>query len=182
MRICYVISTSELAGGANRSLLDMILLVKKAGHECFVLGPSYGSMAEELKKNNIDYEIIPFKSSVKFGNLLRNSAKYLYNLWIRQSIKKLLINKKIDIVHNNSLPTLVGMEAAYSLKIPYICHIRENVWKGLGMEFIRNFDVHKDHRVAQAPDRQRDHPLRAGHGQPVRPIHAGPEPVHGREG
>lgn len=143
MNICYVISTPEVAGGANRSLLDMILLVKKAGHECFVLGPSYGSMAEELTKQKIEYITIPFKSSVKHGNFLRNFAKYIYNLWIRQSIKRLLKNREIDIVHNNSLPTLVGMEAAYSLKIPYVCHIRENIWNGLGMEFINNSDAHK---------------------------------------
>ena len=150
MKICYVISTAEVAGGANRSLLDMINHVKKAGHECVVLGPAHGSMAEELIACGIEFKMIPFKNSVKFGNVVRNCAKYTLNLWEKQKIIKFYRNENIDLVHNNSFPTLVGMEAAYALGIPYVCHIRENIWSGLGMEFIKDSDGRRTIRNAGA--------------------------------
>lgn len=150
MKICYVISTVNIAGGANRSLLDMIGLVKKAGHECVVLGPAKGSIEKELNRMNITYKVIPFRSSVKSANTVRNCLKQGMNHFARQAIKRFFKKEHFDLVHNNSLPTMVGMEAATSVNIPYVCHIRENVWNGLGMEFINNENVKKVIRDASA--------------------------------
>ena len=47
-----------------------------------------------------------------------------------------LKKKNIDLLHNNSVLSLTGMKAAYKLKIPYICHVRELIEDGLEMKMI----------------------------------------------
>ncbi len=149
MKICYIVSTAEVAGGANRSLLEMIELIKLKGHECVVLCPSYGSMTDELQNRNIAYKVISYKNSIRFGNFIRNKLKNIYNTLEKRKIIRFLQEEKIDLVHNNSLPTIVGMEAANLLNIPYICHIRENIWSGLGMKFIKDSAAKKVIRNAR---------------------------------
>ena len=135
MKICYVISTVNVAGGANRSLLDLLPYVIAAGHECTILACAHGSMEDATNNLGIPYKVIPFSTYVETTTLLRKAKRRAANIYGKHAIEKYLRKEKFDFVHNNSLPTAVGMDAALSLKIPYICHIRENVWGGLGMQF-----------------------------------------------
>ena len=58
-----------------------------------------------------------------------------------KQVEQFLSAQNVDLVHNNSLPALAGMEAAYNLGIPYICHIREQIEAGLGLRLL-NPDKH----------------------------------------
>ena len=62
MKICYVISTVNIAGGANRSLLDLLPYVIDAGHECTILACAHGSMEDAARDLGIPYKVIPFST------------------------------------------------------------------------------------------------------------------------
>ena len=137
MKVCYVLSTPSVAGGANRSLLDMIRQLKKTDNNfsCFVILNGHGTMENALQELGINYYIVTYANAVKSRIAWRTFGKRIYNIYAKQKLKSILRNERPDIVHNNSLPTTIGMELALQEKIPYICHIRENVWAGLGMDF-----------------------------------------------
>ena len=135
MKICYVISTVKVAGGANRSLLDLLPYVINAGHECTVLACAHGSMEDAVKHLGASYKVIPFSTYVEATSLYRKIKRRAANIYGKRAIERFLKKERFDLVHNNSLPTAVGMDAALTKRIPYICHIRENVWDGLGMKF-----------------------------------------------
>ena len=135
MKICYIISTVNVAGGANRSLLELLPFIVEAGHECTVLGCAHGSMEKAVRKLGAHYKVLPFSSYVKAPTLKKRIKRQIANVFGKYAIAAYFGFQRFSIVHNNSLPTAVGMDVAKLLNIPYICHIRENVWDGLGMEF-----------------------------------------------
>ena len=135
MKICYVISTVNVAGGANRSLLDLLPFVLSKGHECTVLACAHGSMEDAVNQLGATYKVIPFSTYVETTTLIRKIKRRSANLYGKYAIAHYLRSMNFDILHNNSLPTAVGMDVARMVNLPYICHIRENIWNGLGMEF-----------------------------------------------
>ena len=144
MNICYVLSTSETSGGANKSLLELLKNIDKKEFVPFVVLRRKGNIEEILNNLNIKYVIIPYVNAVTTGNRIKDLIKKIFIKRGLHRIKKYYINNKIDLVHNNSLPVLVGMEAALECRIPFICHIREDVEKGLRVEFLnkkKHFDI-----------------------------------------
>lgn len=136
MKVCYVLSTSEVTGGANRSLIDLLTAIDRNKVEPYVLMRKHGDMEHILNQLNIPFKIIPYLNAVSSGNKIKDWIKRIYEpvtvLWV----KRFLVKQKIELVHNNSLTVLAGMEAAEILKIPYVCHIRENLKSGLGLNFL----------------------------------------------
>lgn len=137
MKVCYVISTPSVAGGANRSLLDLIVNLKNLNEDfsCIALMSGHGSMETALQELGIKCYVQKYANGIKSRKWYRTLGKRIYNQYAAFQIKKIFETESVDIVHNNSLPTTVGMEVALGLSIPYICHVRENIWDGLGMEF-----------------------------------------------
>ena len=136
MKVCFVFSTSEITGGANKSALEFIRLLDRNVVEPIALIKKHGDIENELKKLDIPTEIIPFINNVSTKRPFLDYLKIIQERLTTKKVEKFLLNKKIDIVHNNSLPALAGMEAAYNLEIPYVCHIREQVENGLGLHFL----------------------------------------------
>lgn len=133
MKVCYITHLPNLTG-ANRSLLDMLDGIDKGIVTPIVLLNSHGPIEKELKKRNIEYEIAFYSPSTNSDNIIKNFGKMFLNTACMnrlavKSIKKVLQKKKIELVHNNSYLVGAGMEAAYELKLPYICHIREFLWE-----------------------------------------------------
>lgn len=133
MKIGYITHLPNLTG-ANRSLLDMLDGLDKEKYTPFVLLNGHGPLEGELKKRNIEYKISFYSPATNSDHWLKNLGKAAFNCslmnWISvQMIKKILIEEKVDLVHNNSYIVGAGMEAAKAANIPYICHIREFVWE-----------------------------------------------------
>ena len=133
IKVCYFTHLPNLTG-ANRSLLDMIDGIDRSNVEPFVLLGSHGPVEEELKKRKIRYDISFYSPATNSDNYIKNIGKYFLNTsFINRvsvnKVKKILKREKIDILHNNTYIVGVGMQAAYELKIPYICHIREFIWE-----------------------------------------------------
>lgn len=128
IKICYVTHLPNLTG-ANQSLLDLIdSLDRKYFHPYVILGKN-GPLVEELNRRNICYKVFYYSSDISEKQFYKNIIKKLKSQIALNKIMEFLIAEKIDIVHNNTLLSWVGMEAAKRCGIPYICHVRELVWE-----------------------------------------------------
>jgi glycosyltransferase involved in cell wall biosynthesis len=152
-KVCYVLSTSEKTGGANKSLLDLLSSIDRNRIDPVVLMRRNGNIQEVLKDMDIPYYVIPYINGNKTGNLLKDAVKRITEPYQVSKIRKLFLKIQPDLVHNNSLPALSGMEAAREMHIPYIDHIRENVEYGLHWQFLnklKHYDImrHADLNIA----------------------------------
>ena len=136
MKVCYVLSTSETTGGANRSFIDLLRNIDRSEVEPVVLLRRAGGIEKLLKEEDISYFIIPYINNVTTGNRIKDVIKKIYSFVMTARIRSFISHSSIDIVHNNSIPALAGMEAAYKTGIPYVCHVRENIQEGLGVDFL----------------------------------------------
>lgn len=147
MRVCYVLSTSEITGGANRSILDLLGALKRDLVDPIVLIKKRGDIENLLKALKIPVFFIPFVNEVSAGNLFLDGFKRVNSIKTSRQIERFLKAQKVDLVHNNSLPALAGMEAANKIGIPYICHIREQIESGLGLHLLnqrKHFSIVKN--------------------------------------
>lgn len=150
LKVCYVLSTSEKSGGANRSLLELLTRIDRRAVEPVVLMRRHGSIEEELNRLSIPFTVIPFINAVTTGNVLKDMLKRRTASMHQPRIETFLKTNQVDLLHNNSMPALAGMEAACHCGIPYICHLREDVEKGLGNQFL---DKEKHMRIAGRADK-----------------------------
>lgn len=136
MKVCYVLSTSEITGGANRSILDLLGALNRSKIEPIVLIKKHGDIEYELNRLKIPVYLVPFINEVSAGNPILDGMKRINAIKTTGQVVRFLKKHKVELVHNNSLPTLVGMEAAYKLGIPYVCHIREQIKSGLELQLL----------------------------------------------
>lgn len=133
MNILVITQSKDILGGANRSLLDVIMILRDVyGHKIFVLAPGEGDFTEELKKNKIGYTCVKYNqvSFVHIGDL-KDPARYIRavmrdreNKRIAINLSKQFIDKQFDIVYINDTTNTVGYYLAKKLKLPYVWHFR----------------------------------------------------------
>lgn len=133
MNVCYIAHDSNLTG-ASRSLLDVLSCCEEYKIKPFVIIPKHGKIEEYLKEMNVEYEVLRYYGEIK-SSLLKNAIKKAVNYSAVRKIMKIMKEKQIDILHNNSILVTVGMQAAQKLSIPYICHIREFGVEDHNLEF-----------------------------------------------
>ncbi|UZR94361.1 glycosyltransferase [Chondrinema litorale] len=128
MKILFISHYGSLYG-ANRSLFDLIIGLKKKGVIPIVLLAEKGDFRDLLIKNDIDVKCIHFfpwmiweKKKYKLpGKIFLDVLKFPY-------ILNFANKKKIDIIYSNSSVFGLGAFLAYLLKKPHIWHIREFGW------------------------------------------------------
>ena len=72
MNILAITQSKDILGGANRSLFDVLMLLRDIyGHRIFVVSPGEGDFTKELKKEKIDYICVEYNqvSFVQMGDL-----------------------------------------------------------------------------------------------------------------
>ena len=112
MKIVYIITRSDVLGGASIHLLDLAKGMIKKGHEVHVLVGGAGTITEELKKNNVSF------SSIKHLKREISLIEDILGFW---EVKKYLKQLKPDIVHcHSSKAGLLGRLAAKSLSLPVV--------------------------------------------------------------
>ena len=136
MKVCFVTHASNLTG-ANQSLLDILSGISRYQVEPHVLLKQHGPIEQELKKREIPYRIIPYPHEMS-GSPLKNVLKRLYYALVLPVIKHYFSQQKFELIHNNSFLVGVGMEVAYRLGIPYICHNRDMVWEDHRIRLLHN--------------------------------------------
>lgn len=118
MKILYVSELSEMGGGET-SLLNTMIEMKKNFRKCEItlLCYSDGELIKKAKDNNINTIIYNFKNDIKKLKIISTFI----------SIKKILKEKRFDIIHSNEvIPAIIlGMLIKVNklnCKIIWTCH------------------------------------------------------------
>lgn len=138
MRILVVTYSSNLNGGANRSLLMVLENLKKFyDYELKVLLPSKGVLCNELDKINIPWEIHDYYpigmvdlSSIKgMGRYIKYSINAKKNQKEAEKRYLTLKEQNYDIVYLNNNGSSYGALLAKLLNIPYVWHFRGEIYE-----------------------------------------------------
>lgn len=112
LSIVYIITRSDVLGGASVHLLDLARGMINQGYRVHILVGGAGAFTEELKKNNINF------TSLKH---LKREISLFHDVLGFLEIKKYLKQLKPDIVHcHSSKAGLLGRLAAKSLNLPVV--------------------------------------------------------------
>ncbi|WP_180052116.1 glycosyltransferase family 4 protein [Acinetobacter sp. YH12099] len=110
--IVYIITRSDVLGGASIHLLELVKGMMSQGHQVHILVGGVGTFTEELKKNHINF------SSLKH---LKREVSLTHDVLGFWEIKKYLKQLNPDIVHcHSSKAGLLGRLAAKSLNLPVV--------------------------------------------------------------
>lgn len=140
MKVLFIASYSGTSG-ANHSLVKLISYLRdNFGIDPYVIIPNQGPIEKMLIKENINFTKIKLYTWIEEIN-----SKNIDNVkWIIQKninyinekkIKRILIEKNIDILHINASTVNWGFKSANSLNIPVIWHIREFLEEDLSKKF-----------------------------------------------
>lgn len=149
MHICFFVHYTEMAGGSNFSLLELIKNLHAKGVEITLISPQRGQMNDELDKlgiRNQEFIFHPFhngfypwvapKDEDSGINWLKNRVKMQVTNLISKKIAEYLKPLHVDIIHTNCSVTSVGYKVANLLGIPHVWHIREYVVEDFDWKFI----------------------------------------------
>ncbi|MBR1704345.1 MAG: glycosyltransferase family 4 protein [Clostridia bacterium] len=144
MKVCYVTHLPNLTG-ASQSLLDLLSEVQRGDYniEPTVLLGKHGPLEEELKARGVPYKVLRYTSEISDKNPFKTFLKRLYNAYAIRNITDWFEAEGFDLVHNNTLLTRVGMEAARKAHIPYVSHNREFVWEDHGIKLLKEKESYK---------------------------------------
>jgi glycosyltransferase involved in cell wall biosynthesis len=136
MNILFI-SPSNNIGGAEISLMETIKFLELNKVRCYVLMPKsienlYGQVLEKLA-TKVFYHKIPIFSEpkIKFlsiGSIISKLYHYHKNGLVYSAVKyiqSIIKSQKIDLVHTNTVHSIVGKMAANKEKIPHVLHLRE---------------------------------------------------------
>jgi glycosyltransferase involved in cell wall biosynthesis len=123
--IAFFHQSSDLYG-SDRILLDLADGVQRAGGKAVVLLPDTGPLTEEFAARNIEFHTLPVLklSRSRFG------LKGLFNLLLEMlnalsAYDHVFGDRKVDIVHSNTLAVLGGALWARRRRIPHLWHVHE---------------------------------------------------------
>lgn len=136
-KVLYISSESSLGGGANQSLYDMLVELKKYVNP-IVIVPSLGDLESRL--NDIDIKVYRVPLSRGYGKIgqhtLRDEERdFIINYRAAIEIKEIIEKESIELLHINSSICNAGAIAAILAGIPYVWHIREIPEEQFGCEF-----------------------------------------------
>ena len=127
-RIQFILNYSELYG-ANRSILSVIEYFIEMGCEVNVLLPVGGSIADEFKKKNINFTIIPYYSAFLYIKPIFKHLivplLFLFNIIIFPYLLFKLYISKPDVIYSNTSAENIGIFIAKILGVKHVWHIRE---------------------------------------------------------
>ena len=117
--------------GANLSMLQLLIELKKLGCNVCVLLPDNGLLCEKLKENNIQFVVSKFWLSLcdtsnlinRFKGFIKTIINILAYVLAYYRIKKRF--GKVDIIHSNSTVIHIGDFFNFISGIPHVRHLRE---------------------------------------------------------
>jgi glycosyltransferase involved in cell wall biosynthesis len=124
------ISHAGSSGGAEMCLFDLISHLNKEEFNVYVNVPVTGELSANLEKASIPYFVnttqrwIPSKSLWGIMHVVRFITTLRARIW---SLETKIQNLNIDLVYTNSLTCIDGALAAYSMQVPHIWHLHENI-------------------------------------------------------
>lgn len=148
MNILYSLAESSISG-ANKSACILAEYMINQGNNVFVILSENGMIEEELNRRKIKYCVIKsytwardLKDKSHITTLKLFIKKYLNYIPIMK-IRKIIKEKKIDIVHNNSSSSYVAIVAGQKEKVKTIWHFREFLEEDHGIKISSVFNHKK---------------------------------------
>lgn len=148
LHLTYVTHYAQLYG-ANRSLLDMALALRRSGAVVpHVLLPEKGPLTDNLTKEGVPFAVVPFAPWMSTRHYEGRPHHRLdqYFRYTRQAREHVTRNRAAipailerlrswgtDIVHINSLAVGVGEGLVRSSSVPVVWHVREMPERHYGM-------------------------------------------------
>lgn len=140
LRVAYLTHYADLYG-ANRSLLDLMVGLRIAGHALpHVLVPSEGSLTSRLREEGIPFQVIPSRPWMTARHYEGGIHHRIVQYWryTRAAREAELVNHallptvvghfrqwRIEMVHVNSLAVGLGLPVSAAKSLPLVWHARE---------------------------------------------------------
>jgi len=143
-QVVYFTNYSSLYG-ANRSLLEMLQVLRNYRIEPIVITPVYGEINKELDRISIKNKTLYFRSWICSSNdilikkILKLLITYIVNSFSCIYIYRFLKGQHIDLIHTNSSVINIGALVSEQLQIPHIWHIREYGEEDYNIRFLYPF-------------------------------------------
>ncbi len=122
--ILFIHQSADLYG-SDKMLLYLVESVKNEAYPIIVV-PEIGPLTEELRKRDIEFIINPV---IKVSRELYASFKIFIIPFLifsaMRSLRGKLGNRKIDIIHSNTLAVFLGAFYSKKFKIKHVWHIHE---------------------------------------------------------
>jgi glycosyltransferase involved in cell wall biosynthesis len=152
MKAC-LISHSSSKDGAERSLLELVEALTSTGTECYVLLPQEGALADELRKYNVAFSVIPYCRWMARGvSGWKRCGRFILNLFMVVPVALAIKRRKCDIIYSNTITVCIGAFASCLLGLPHIWHIRELGYRDhkLTFDLGKKFSLWIMNRLSQA--------------------------------
>ena len=158
MRILYI-THSNIWGGANVALFNIIKAMQERGHKCYVLTDSNpGPFIEKLNEIGCHYyqyklylTIYPqINQNLKWLRFIKRLPIHVLGFYRQRKYAGKLIEKlKPDLVHTNVGPFSIAIRTCIEIGIPHVWHIREYQDKDFKMHFFPTqnrfqADIHRE--------------------------------------
>ncbi len=127
--IAFMASDNNRVSGAFLCLVDLTMELKKRGIASIVILPEYGDGEGLLQERGIDYTYIRSEHWCIYEGE-RRLAKYWRlcgNFRAVREMRRLIRERGIRLVHNNTTYTYVGAIAAQREGVPFVWHVREYI-------------------------------------------------------
>lgn len=136
--IVFMASDNSSSSGAFLCMLDLNIELNKRGISTAVILPEYGNGEALLYQKNVDFTYIISRHWGKRNNKESSDVREaieVQNENAIQEIEEFIADHQVRLVHNNTTYTYVGAVAAKNKGIPWVWHIRENIYEQ-GYEFL----------------------------------------------
>lgn len=132
--ILLMASDNNSSSGAFLCLADLSVELSKHGITNVIVLPEYGNGEGVLLSKNIDFVYIPSRPWAKKSHKVFAASKdmeieHKVNDKAILEIETFILQHKVKLVHNNTSYTYVGAVAAKNQNIPFVWHIRENIYE-----------------------------------------------------
>lgn len=123
--VAFFHQSSDLYG-SDKIMLELAHAVQIAGGSAVVLIPTYGPLTEELAARNIEYHIVPILKLSRGAMTLRGMIALAKEvLLVLSTYNQIFLNRRVDLIHSNTLAVLGGALLAHRRKIQHLWHVHE---------------------------------------------------------
>ncbi len=125
VKVLFVTHYAKLYG-ANRALLRMVRGLRGSGIKPHVLVPGEGPFVDELRAEEIPFQVVPFRLTASRNPTLIDSCRRAATNWyVAWQTARQVRDAGFAVVYTNSAVTDFGCRLAGQLSLPHVWHIRE---------------------------------------------------------
>ncbi|WP_061910191.1 glycosyltransferase family 4 protein [Streptococcus cristatus] len=144
MKVLFIENAGHKTAGAFRSLVSLAVMLRKHGVEAHVALPKTADGVSLLDENQIPF--IQLQSCAysrmmlaepSFIEQIKMPVKDFVLKFSARKIAKYVKDNQIDIVHDNTSVSYIGMYAAKFAKVKHVWHIREFMEEDFNRKFWR---------------------------------------------